>query len=1029
MTSQDQKIDQSQVNDSFVQQVQADRDVSIQQTVTIHEGQKIQLIYSDPLPDLSVFQGRQAELEQLRQWLQNRTMAIIGIRGEGGIGKSTLAAKAFELCSGFRGKCWIDVRTGTSITEMAERALQEFGLSFQQMQAIEKKDLPQRLLRQLQTGRFLLAIDNLESVLTATGEWQHGYSAFIDGLQDLGSESMLLLASREYPSDYPGWRRSGWLSVEHGLEPEQGSVLLAALEVEDTAENRAAVSAQVQGNPLALSLIAGWLRQTYRPGERILDHLQQSDLWQLEGRHRGEQPISIERVLQWSMERLSPALQHLLAQVSVLRGTFNTEAAGELVLEQFVSEADLDDLERRTLLQTLPERDKYGLRVFRLHPRIRDFVQKRATDLTVAHERAIAYFWSRRTIDFTREDAEVAISEYEETFYHECQLERYSDATATVFTCDIFLRRRGYYPILVALYSQLHTDWQPTSEQYQTYADVCNKLGSAYFSLGQYQHAIDFYQQSLEIQREIGNRSGEAASLGNLGNVYFSWGQYQRAIDFYQQSLEIQREIGNRSGEATSLNNLGNVYFSWGQYQRAIDFYQQSLEIDRETDDRSGEATSLNNLGNVYFSWGQYQRAIDFYQQSLEIQHEIGHRNGEATSLGNLSSAYFSLGQYQHAISFCQQSLEIQREIGHRSGEATSLGNLSSAYFSWGQYQRAIDFYQQSLEIQHEIGDRSGEATSLSRLGSAYFSLGQYQRAIDFHQQSLRIQREIGHRSGEATSLDNLGNLYHSLGQYQRAIGFCQQSLRIQREIGDRSGEATSLGNLGNVYRSLGQYQRAIDFHRQSLEIQHEIGHCSGEATSLDNLGSAYFSLGQYQRAIDFYQQSLEIQREIGNRHGEATSLNNLGNAYCSLEQYQSAINFHQQSLEIQHEIGDRQGIGASLFNLGNALVHLDDHFNALQSYRQALVIYEALKLDHIIERCKATIAQCNQVIVAERCKAASIDDEKPKKDDWGKKSKPTTVERTTSRSKFQSSTQSQPWVLWFTVGLAIALLVWLLQR
>jgi len=185
------------------------------------------------------------------------------------------------------------------------------------------------------------------------------------------------------------------LTVEHGLEPTEGAALLAALEVEDTQEHRVAVSVQVQGNPLALALLAGWLRQEYRPGERTVERLQQTDLLQLEGRHQGEAQVSVERVLQWSLDRLTPALQHLLTQVSILRGAFNATAAAALVPEQPVSDADLDDLERRSLLQALP-RDKHGLRTFRLQPRIREFLQKRAVDLTTAHERAIHYFWNSR---------------------------------------------------------------------------------------------------------------------------------------------------------------------------------------------------------------------------------------------------------------------------------------------------------------------------------------------------------------------------------------------------------------------------------------------------------------------------------------------------------------------------------------------------------------------------------------------------------------------------------------------------------
>jgi tetratricopeptide (TPR) repeat protein len=597
----------------------------------------------------------------------------------------------------------------------------------------------------LQQGRYLLAIDNLESVLTATGDWQGGYEAFLDGFEKLGSESVLLLAGREYPRKYHSWLRSRWLPVEQGLQPHEGAALLASLEVADTPENRARVSEQVQGNPLALSLIAGWLRDEYRqPEERLVSHLSQhTDLFQLEGKHRGEPNISVDRVLQWSIDRLTSAQRYLLTQVSVLRGAFDAELATALVLEPPVSDADLHDVERRSLLQELPKRSQNRQRLFQLQPRIRDFVQKQGHDLTTAHERAIDYFWSHRQTEFASTDTQDAVSHYEATFYHQCQLERYADAFMTVFACDEFLGRRGYYQRLVDLYSQLHTEWQPTPTQQQNYAAVCNNLGAAYQSLGQYQQAIYFHQQSLAIQREIGDRNGEADSLGNLGSAYRSLGQYQQAIDFHQQSLAIQREIGDRNGEAASLGNLGNAYQSLGQYQQAIDFHQQSLAIQREIGDRSGEAASLGNLGNAYQSLGQYQQAIDFQQQSLAIQREIGDRSGEAASLGHLGSAYWSLGQYQQAIDFHQQSLAIQREIGDRGGEANSLGNLGNAYQSLGQYQQAIDFLQQSLAITREIGARWGEAASLFNMGIALARLDQHYESLQSYQQALAIYEEL----------------------------------------------------------------------------------------------------------------------------------------------------------------------------------------------------------------------------------------------------------------------------------------------
>ena len=314
--------------------------------------------------------------------------------------------------------------------------------------------------------------------------------------------------------------------------------------------------------------------------------------------------------------------------------------------------------------------------------------------------------------------------------------------------------------------------------------NILIELGLAYFSLSEYNRAIEFYQQALELSRKIADRNGEANSVTGLGNAHNSVAQYQQAINFYQQSLEIHREIGDRDGEASSLMSLGVAYNLLGQYQQAFYLYQQALEIFREIGDRLGEACSLGNLGEVYRLLSQYQEAFHLYQQALEIFREIGDHHGEVNCLINLGNTYNSLGHYQQAIHYHQQSLEICREIGDRNGEANSLMGLGNAYKSLGQYQQGIQFYQQSLVICREIGDRNGEANSLGGLGNAYNSLGKYQQAIQYYHQSLEIAREIGNRYGEAISLKNLGLSLKKIGRTKESIDALNTSRKIYEELG-----------------------------------------------------------------------------------------------------------------------------------------------------------------------------------------------------------------------------------------------------
>jgi len=79
-------------------------------------------------------------------------------------------------------------------------------------------------------------------------------------------------------------------------------------------------------------------------------------------------------------------------------------------------------------------------------------------------------------------------------------------------------------------------------------------------------------------------------------------GEYAKTLNYYQQSLAIDKQLENKAGEGTTLNNIGEVYNNLGEYSKALDYYQQSLDIHKQVGDKAGEGTILNNIGGVYDS-------------------------------------------------------------------------------------------------------------------------------------------------------------------------------------------------------------------------------------------------------------------------------------------------------------------------------------------------------------------------------------------------------------------------------------------
>jgi tetratricopeptide (TPR) repeat protein len=775
----------------------------------------------NPPKSLAYWQGRIEEIANLKQWLNNQNVPLIGIEGIGGTGKSMLATKIYEdeEIAGFRKRFWADVSDGVIFTDLATQVLKEFGYGVPD----QETELIQALVKCLKSDEYLLVIDNLESLLQTDGLWgSQFYEDFFKTWVEYGGKSTVIVTSRERPKFPKRWQ---WLPLS-GLKVEEGVALLRALGIHgDLAE----FVKLVDGYPLLLRFVADLLIEEYPqdPNLKRLESLGLGNLRQLltdnkvVGQHRLEN-VGMVLVLEASFERLSELQKSLLQNISVYRGAVNSKTAVAVCLGN--SETQIED-ELRNLVKRsfLSEKLIDDCRWFEFQPVVLEYVRYKAGDQTEAHQKAISYYQSiaKQSLWQTKDD----IQEHLEIFYHFYQLADYDSAFEAIRHCNDFLTLRGYYANQVELYGQLVNKWSEIdNRQNWHYLASLTSLGSAYKSLGQYERAIAFHQQSLDIAIEMEDRKSEAISLESLGLTYHELQQYKRAVELHQNSLDIAVEMKDRKGEGDSLNNLGLSYCFLNEYERAIDFLQQSLDIAVEMKDRKGEGSTLNNLGLIYNGLRQYKRAIEYFQQSLDIAKEIGYRLDESNSLFNLGVAYYSLGEYQKAIAFYQQSLDIFKEIGDIQGESISLNGLGNAYRSLGQYERAIAFFQQSLDIKKEIGDIQGESVSLNNLGEIYNKLGQYKKAIEYYQQSLDIKREIGNVQGESISLNGLGNVYKAMGNYKQAIDKFRDSLKICNETKDIRVQADNWFDIGETLGKVNRKSDAIKAYKNAQQLYTRMG-------------------------------------------------------------------------------------------------------------------------------------------------------------------------------------------------------------
>ena len=134
--------------------------------------------------------------------------------------------------------------------------------------------------------------------------------------------------------------------------------------------------------------------------------------------------------------------------------------------------------------------------------------------------------------------------------------------------------------------------------------------GHFYGQTGDAEQAAATFERTLLLTRaEGGGGRNEEQHLNNLGIAYKDLGQYDKALEFYEQALARTQAGRNQAVEVTVLNNMGNVQRLLGQHDKALVLHTRALAVSRDSGDRPTEARSLNTIGLTYYELGIRQSA------------------------------------------------------------------------------------------------------------------------------------------------------------------------------------------------------------------------------------------------------------------------------------------------------------------------------------------------------------------------------------------------------------------------------------
>lgn len=181
--------------------------------------------------------------------------------------------------------------------------------------------------------------------------------------------------------------------------------------------------------------------------------------------------------------------------------------------------------------------------------------------------------------------------------------------------------------------------------------------------------------------------------------IFSSMGSTDKAVATLKETLEMARDLGDRSEQAVAYNNLGDAYRKAGKLEEARKSFVRAQEIDSQQHFKLGLAYDYANLALVEEALGNFAKAKEDDERAIALSREIGHPVNEIKA--QLSLGRIALAEKQAAAAERALNAGLERVLALHLGEwewkyRLQLGRLAALN---GKPQEALAQFEKGLAI------------------------------------------------------------------------------------------------------------------------------------------------------------------------------------------------------------------------------------------------------------------------------------------------------------------------------------------
>lgn len=191
--------------------------------------------------------------------------------------------------------------------------------------------------------------------------------------------------------------------------------------------------------------------------------------------------------------------------------------------------------------------------------------------------------------------------------------------------------------------------------------------------------AMYYMQQGIKIAKD-NNFNNELKDLYNNYGVLKQWNEeVDSAAYFFEEGLQIKRELKDDFGIPYSLSNLAGAYLVKKNHAKAIALLEESIDLRKKLGDSTGLGENFTQLAEVYYDNGEANKALELFKKSIKIASEKKYIQLEQFNYEYISKIFQEANQADSALYYFKKYIAIKDTMFTEKQEA-KIAELTIAY-------------------------------------------------------------------------------------------------------------------------------------------------------------------------------------------------------------------------------------------------------------------------------------------------------------------------------------------------------------